>query len=197
MRKRFLLLCLFLVVGCKPKTKISIQREELNPNRFKQITPTYSKHLDDMWRDGVDINGFKASTEYLQRIISNNKYYFVDGSNWYKHYGVDILMDYDFILITNSKTIKIDNHNAYGVCIYEPDNIIVVCKDDSQWLDLTNSDKIIIHEMAHALASDKGLEGKKHGREWTDEVRNILTHLVDNPEDYIKDITGDRNEDYF
>ena len=111
----------------------------------------------------------------------------------------EILMDYTYILVhskkfeIHKKNGKVGNYIANGYIRTEPENLIFVANSRTKWFDLTEKERISVHEMAHALTSYKYGGKMDHDEYWALEVKRIIMCFVPEEEvdKYVKNMLKD------
>ena len=135
------------------------------------------------------------------RILDNHECEYFDVSyvlNALNNKEKEILKDYTYILVHSKKfelhrvNRKVGNYIANGFIKLEPENIIFVANSKTKWFKLTEKERILIHEMAHALTAYK-YGGTNHDEYWALEVKRIVRCLVSEEEvdQYVKNMLKD------
>ena len=135
------------------------------------------------------------------RILDNHECEYFDVSyilNALNNNEQEILKSYTYILVHSKKfelgsiNGKTGNYVANGLIKLEPENIIFVANSKTKWFNLTEKERILIHEMAHALTAYK-YGGTNHDEYWALEVKRIIMCLVREKEvdQYVTDMLKD------
>lgn len=88
------------------------------------------------------------------------------------------LSGFQYLITKDNKSFTADGNTCKGITFYYPNEIIIIADNQNKWCntELTMSDKYLIHEMAHALASYES-GSRKHSADWASEVEFILTRM--------------------
>ena len=104
----------------------------------------------------------------------------------------EILKDYTYILVRNNKFEISEKNKKFIVNGYirtEPENLIFIANSKTKWFNLTEKERTLIHEMAHALTSYKYGGKMEHDEYWALEVKTILNQMVNgNVDKYVDSI---------
>ena len=104
----------------------------------------------------------------------------------------EILKDYTYILVRNNKFEISEKNKKFIVNGYirtEPENLIFIANSKTKWFNLTEKERTLIHEMAHALTSYKYGGKMEHDEYWALEVKIILNQMVNgNVDKYVDSI---------
>lgn len=85
------------------------------------------------------------------------------------------ILEFDYYLVEGRKAFNIDGYNCHGITFYYPECTVFVSDNNESWCGtpLTQTEKCLIHEMAHVLA-DAEAGSRKHEDDWVSEVQMIL-----------------------
>ena len=104
----------------------------------------------------------------------------------------EILKDYTYVLVKNNKFEISEKNKKFIVNGYirtEPENLIFIANSKTKWFNLTEKERTLIHEMAHALTYYKYGNKMEHDEYWALEVKIILNQMVNgNADKYIDSI---------
>lgn len=162
----FLLFIILLFFCCKFKKTNKVSSYEHNSyehNFYEQKTNiTTDNEIINSILDKYNMYNFSGEFVY-NNLFSNQK---------------EELSNFQYLITKGNKTFTADGNTCKGITFYYPNEIIIIADNQNKWCntELTMSDKYLIHEMAHALASYES-GSRKHSADWASEVELILTRM--------------------